>query len=109
MAGVPMSLPHLQHPQTTGCTAGPLTHRLENVDSVARRQPQQREKSPPHCSPGQRQELPKCPSPMTAGTEDSKHAGPRAFQAWPLHITHGQPKITAGLATPQGQAEASLL
>ena len=71
---------------------------------MAHRQPQQREKSSPHCSPGQRQEFPKRPNPMTAGTEDSKHTGPRAFQAWPLCITQGQPKITACLVTLQGQS-----
>lgn len=42
-------------------------------------------------------EFPECPSPMTAGTEDRKHVGPRAFQAWPFHITWDQPKITACL------------
>lgn len=46
-------------------------------------------------------EFPECPSPMTAGTEDSKHAGPSAFQAWPLHITRDQPKITACLVMLQ--------
>lgn len=45
--------------------------------------------------------IPRVPSPMTAGTEDSEHAGPRAFQAWPLHITWDQPKITACPVTLQ--------
>lgn len=46
-------------------------------------------------------EFPECPSPMTAGTEDREHMGPRAFQAWPLHITRDQPKITACLVMLQ--------
>lgn len=46
-------------------------------------------------------EFPECPSPMTAGTEDREHVGPRAFQAWPFHITWDQPKITACLVMLQ--------
>lgn len=48
-----------------------------------------------------RLEFPECPSPMTAGAEHSNHAGPRAFQAWPLHITRDQPKKTACLVMLQ--------
>lgn len=58
--------------------------------------------------PGKQQEFPKLPNPMTAGTEVSEHAGPRAFQAWPLHVIWGRPKITACLVTLREQAERGL-
>lgn len=58
--------------------------------------------------PGSRRNSPSAPSPMTAGTGDGEHAGLRAFQAWPLRITRGQPKITACLVTLRGQAGSGL-
>lgn len=87
-----------QHPRTAGCTAG----------SPTRRRGGKRLSHPRIAHPGSRRNSPRAPAPMTAGTEDGEHAGLRAFQAWPLRITRGQPKITACLVTLRGQAGSGL-